>query len=97
MAALSNDRVTAIWVEGNADRWGIFRVRNFNTADTWDASTYFAGSVEVGTFLTGQSTAIGTITSSTAAVVTFTLAGSTAATAFLTLRGQASTGYLAGS
>lgn len=97
MAALSNDRVTAVWVEGNADRWGVFRVRNVNTGDTWDASTYFAGTVEAGSFVTGQHTTVGTVTSTTAAVVTLTAAGTTAATVFLTLRGQASTGYLAGS
>ena len=96
MAALSNDRVTVIWVEGNADRWGVFRVRNFNTADTWDASAYFAGSPETFTFLTGASTAIGTVTTTTAAVLTLTLAGSTAVSGFLTVRGQASTGYLVG-
>lgn len=97
MAAISNDRVTVIWVEGNSDRFAVFRIRNFGTADTWDASSYFAGTVEVGTFVTGQSTSVGTTTSTTAAVVTLTLAGTTAASGFLTLRGQASTGYLAGS
>ncbi len=97
MAAISNDRVTVLWVEGNADRWLVARIRNVNTADTWDASTYFAGTVEAGTFITGQHTTVGTISSSSAAVVTLTAAGTTAATIFLTLRGQASTGYLAGS
>ena len=104
MAALSNDKVTVIWVEGNADRSGFFRVRNFNAAatssaaDTWDASTYFAGSVEVGTFITGVSTAIGVIVSTTAAVLSFVLTGgTTGASGFLVVRGQASTGYLAGS
>lgn len=96
MAALSNDRVTVIWVEGNAERFGLFRVRNFNTADTWDASAYFAGTVEVATFITAQLATVGTVTSSTAAVLTLTLAGSTAATAWLAAKGQASTGYTAG-
>ena len=95
MAALSNDRVKLVWVEGNGPRWGVFRIGPFNTADTWDASTYFAGSLETFTLLTGASTAVGTVTSTTAAVLTLTLAGSTQVTAFLTLRGQASTGYLA--
>ena len=100
MAALSNDKITTIWVEGNADRWGLFRVRNMNptgsssSADTWDASVYFAGTIEVGTFLVGTSTAIGTIVSSTAAVVSFVIATTTAASGFFLLRGQASTGYL---
>lgn len=97
MAALSNDRVTVIWVEGNADRWGVFRVRNFNTGDTFDAAAYFAGSPETFTFLTGASTTVGTVTTTTAAVLTLTLAGSTAVSGFLLVRGQASTGYLAGS
>ena len=102
MAAISQGNVTALWVEGNADRWGTFRVRSFNAAatssaaDTWDASTYFSGTVEVGTFLTGVSTAVGVIVSTTAAVVSFVItSGTTNASAFLTLRGQASTGYLA--
>lgn len=94
MAALSNDRVRLCWVEGNGPRWAVFRIGPLNTADTWDASTYFAGSVEVATFISGGSTAIGTITSSTAGVLTLTLAGSTAVTAFITARGQSSTGYL---
>ena len=68
-----------------------------SSADTWDASTYFAGTLEVGTWLTGQSTAIGVIVSSTATVVSFVLAGTTAASGFFLLRGQSSTGYLAGS
>lgn len=95
MAAISADRVTLLWVEGNALRWGVFRVRNFGTGDTYDASTYFAGTVEVASFLTGASTAIGSVTSSTAAVLTLTLAGSTAVSGFLTVRGEASTGYTA--
>lgn len=100
MAAISNDKVTVLWVEGNGDRWGDFRVRGLNAAatssaaDTWDASTYFQGSIEVGTFITGVSTAIGVIVSSTAAVVSFVLTGgTTGASAFFTLRGQASTGF----
>lgn len=104
MAVISSDRVSVIWVEGNADRWGIFRVRNFNatasssTADTWDASTYFAGTVEVASFVTGVSTAIGVVVSTTAAVLSFVLTGgTTGASAFLVARGQASTGYLSGS
>ena len=104
MAALSNDKVTLLWVEGNADRTALFRVRNANAAatssaaDTWDASTYFAGSVEVATFITGVSTAIGVVVSDTAAVLSLVLTGgTTGATLWLTARGQASTGYLAGS
>ena len=102
MAALSNDKITTIWVEGNADRWGLFRVRNMtptgssSSADTWDASTYFAGAVEVGTFLIGTSTAVGTIVSSTATVVSFVVGSATNVSGFVMLRGQASTGYLVG-
>ena len=103
MAAIGQDRVTVIWVEGNADRWGVFRVRNFSAAatssaaDTWDASTYFAGTVEAATFLTGASTAIGVVVSSTAAVLSLVLTGgSTAVSGFLVAKGQASTGYTAG-
>ena len=103
MAAISNEKVTAIWVEGNADRWGVFRIRNFgvaitsSAADTWDASNYFA-TVETGTFLVGLATGLGSVVTSTAAVVSlFSSAASTAVSGFLTLRGQASTGYLAGS
>src|SRR3989442_15327970 len=96
MAVISNDRVTVIWVEGNADRWAVFRIRNFGTADTWDASTYFAGTIEIATFLTGASTNVGTITSTSSGVLTFTLAATTAASGFVVARGQASTGYLAG-
>ena len=102
MAAIDNDRVTALWVEGNADRWGSFRLRTVNcaatssAADTWDASRYFAGSVEVATFLTGVSTAVGTVVSSTSGVLSFVItAGTTAATIFLTARGQASTVFTA--
>ena len=102
MTAISADRVTVLWVEGNADRWGMFRVRNFNAAatssaaDTLDLSTYFAGTVEVGTFLTGASTAVGTVVSSTAGVLSLVItSGSTAVSGFLTARGQASTGYTA--
>ena len=94
MAALSSDKVRVIWVEGNGPRWGLFRIGPMNTADTWDSSVYFAGSVEVATFISGASTAIGTVTSSTAAVLTLTLGGSTQATVFLSARGQSSTGYL---
>ena len=102
MAALSDDKITVVWVEGNADRWGLFRVRNFNVAttssaaDTWDASRYFAVAIEVGSFITGATTRVGTIVSSTAAVVSFVdaSAASTGVSGFLTLRGQASTGYL---
>lgn len=97
MAAIGSDKVTIIWVEGNADRWLLARIRNFGTADTWDVSTYFAGTVEVGTFITGQTIVVGTVASTTAAVLTLTAAGTTAATGFFTLRGQASTGYTAGS
>lgn len=103
MAAISNDKVTVVWVEGNADRWGIFRVRNFSAgassvADTWDASNYFAGSVEVAAFVTGVSTTVGTIVGTSSGSVIFVLAaGTTNASAFLVARGQASTGYLAGS
>lgn len=102
MAAISNDRVTVLWLEGNADRWASFRLRAVNatasssTADTWDASTYFAGTVEVASFLTGVSTAVGTVVSTTSGVVSFVLTGgTTAATLFLTARGQASTGFTA--
>ena len=103
MAAISNDRVTVLWVEGNADRTLLARVRNFNVAttssaaDTWDASTYFAVAIEVGSFITGASTRVGTIVSSTAAVVSFVdaSAASTGVSGFLALRGQASTGFTA--
>ena len=95
MAAISADRLTVLWVEGNADRWFVGRIRNFNTGDTIDLSTYFAGSPETFTFLTGASTAVGTVTTTTAAVLTLTLAGSTAVSGFLLVRGGASTGYLA--
>lgn len=102
MGAISSDKVTVLWVEGNADRWGLFRIRNFNAAatssaaDTWDASTYFAGTVEVSSFLTGASTAIGVVVSSTAAVLSLVItSGSTSVSGFLTARGQASTGYTA--
>src|SRR4051812_5145091 len=103
MAAISNDKVTVLWVEGNADRWGIFRVRNISVAitssaaDTWDASNYFA-TVETGTFVTGVTTGLGSVVSTSSAVISlFSTTASTGVSAFLTLRGQASTGYLAGS
>lgn len=94
MAALSQDKVKLIWIEGNGPRWGVFRIGPFNTADTWDYSTYFSGIAETFTFLTGQSTAVGTVTSTAAGVATLTLVGATAAIGFFTFRGQASTGYL---
>ena len=94
MAALSADRVKLLWIEGNGSRYGVFRIGPFGTADTLDLSTYFAGTIEVGTFITGTSTSIGTVSSTTATVATFTLAGTTAAIGFFTFRGQASTGYL---
>jgi hypothetical protein len=103
VAAISNDKVSVLWIEGNADRWGVFRIRNFSVtvtssaADTWDASNYFA-TVETGTFLVGVTTGLGSVVASTSAVVSlFSTAASTAVSAFVLLRGQASTGYLAGS
>ena len=92
MAQIGSSKVTVLWDEGAAPRWTLYKVRGFNTADTLDVSDRFSGSVEVASFLTSPSTAVGTVTSSTAGVLTLTLAGSTQATAFLTVRGQGSTG-----
>lgn len=94
MAVLSSDKVKLIWLEGNAPRYGVFRIGPMNTADTWDSATYFAGTIEVATFITGSSTTIGTVASSSLGVLTFTLAGSTGVSAFLTVRGTGSTSYL---
>ena len=95
MAALSQDKVKICWIEGNGPRWGVFRIGPFNTADTWDYSTYFSGTVETFTGLTGASTALVVVTSTAAGTATLTLAGTTASIGFFTFRGQASTGYLA--
>lgn len=95
MAALSADKVTVVWDEGASPRWTIYKVRNFNGGDTLDVSNRFAASVELATLVTGQTTTVYTVTSSTAAVLTLgsTAAGqSTGATGYLSVRGQSSTG-----
>ena len=90
MAAIASDRVTVVFDEGSAQRWVGYKIVNFGTADTLDVSTRFAGTVEVAAFLVAQSTTVGTVTSTTAAVLTLTLAGTTAASGYLLARGQRS-------
>ena len=94
MPAIASDRVTVLYDRGFSPRWTVYLVRNFGTADTLDISNRYAGTVEVATFLTGASTTVGTVTSTTAANLTLTLAGSTAVTGVLTVRGQSSTGVI---
>lgn len=91
MAALGTGQWSVLHDEGSAPRWTLFRVVNFNTGDTLDVSSRFAGTVEVATLVSSQSTTPGTVTSTTAAVLTLTQATSTSASALLLVRGQAST------
>ena len=96
MAAIGANQVTVLYDSGFSPRWTIYKIRTFNTADTLDVSTRFSGTVESATFLTGQSTVVGTVAGTTAAVLTLTLAGTTAASGILLVRGQGSTGVIAG-
>lgn len=92
MAAIGTSKVNVLADEGEAQRTTHYRVQNFNTGDTLDVSDRFAV-VEVATFIvSGGSTGVGTVTATTAGVLTLTLAGSTGVTGYLTVRGQSSTG-----
>jgi hypothetical protein len=93
MAAIGTNQVTVLYDDGSASRWTMYQLRNVTTADTLDVSNRFA-IVEVATFITGQATGIGVITSTTAGIVTLTATGLAAGTVFLTVRGQASTGII---
>lgn len=97
MPAIGADRVTVLWDEGASPRWAIYKVRNFSGGDTLDVSNRFAATVELASLVTGQTTTVYTVTSTTAAVLTLgsTAAGqSTGATGFLSVRGQSSTGVI---
>jgi hypothetical protein len=82
-----------LYDDGSASRWTIYQLRNVTTADTLDVSNRFA-TVEVGTLITSQATGIGTVTSTTAGIITITSTGLSAGVVFLTIRGQASTGVI---
>ena len=86
-----------LYDRGFSPRWTVYLVRNWNGGDTLDVSNRYAATVELASVVTGQTTTVYSVTSTTAAVLTLgsTASGqSTGATGILTVRGQSSTGVV---
>jgi hypothetical protein len=73
MAAIAASQVTVLKEEGDAERAVLYRVRNVDTADTWDCSVKF-NEVKAATFIAaGVLSTVGTVTIA-GTVLTLTLA-----------------------
>lgn len=95
MPAIATDQVTVLYDTGFSNRWTLYLLRDITDGDTFDVSNRFSR-VELGTFITGQSTVVGSVTwsSSTPNQLTLSSTNMLEASGVLSLRGQSSTGVI---
>lgn len=88
MAVIQSSQVTVLKEEGDAERTVLYRIRNVDTADTWDVVAKF-NEVKAATFVVaGVLSAVGAV-SVVGTVLTLTLATMADDTIYLLVIGQA--------
>lgn len=88
MAAIAASQVTVLKTEGDAERAVLYRIRNVDTADTYDVAAKFS-EVKAASFIAaGVLSSVGTA-SAAATILTLTLATMADDTIYLLVVGQA--------